>query len=274
VTARALRGRTGSAAIWVLRRSWLFVLFLVAWEINFRLRESIFVPPMTEIVGGMLSKWFSANPLTLFTSEFFREHAVVSLVRLAWGWGIAIVAGVGAGLLLGSFRSLEALSRWVLRFGLSTPSTVLLPLALVLFGITNPMYVFLVAVGTVWPILLNTMDGVRGIDAETKMAARSLRLGGWRLFRRVTLPAASPQIFAGLRVSMGIALILVVVSEIFVGTRGIGFDIILSQRTFRFDEMWSSVALIAVIALVLNGLFHRVEARVLHWHQSHREAET
>lgn len=263
-----LREGITSKLAWLLRRSWLLVAFLLVWDVSFRIRDSLFIPPAAEFVGRMFTRWFSLDPTSLFTSELFQQHAVASIVRLAWGWGIAIVVGVGVGLLVGSFRYLAAMSAWVVRFGLSTPSTILLPLALALFGITDRMNIFLVAVGTVWPILLNTMDGVRGIGDDVRMSARSLRLGGWRLFRTVTLPAASPQIFAGLRVSLGIALILVVVSEIFVATKGIGFDIMESQRSFRFTDMWASIAFIGLLAVVLNGLFQLVERRALGWHQS------
>ena len=246
----------------------MFALFLVLWEINFRVNESLFMPPFSEVFSLTVSKWFSPDPATLFTSDLFRDHALPSLFRLALGWGVAIVAGVSVGLVLGSFRNLEALAKWVIRFGLSTPSTILLPLAMVLFGIRDGMYIFLIAVASVWPILLNTMDGVRGVDDEVRSSAKSLRLTGWRLFRTVTLPASSPQIFAGIRISLGIALILVVVSEIFVATEGIGFDIALSQRTFQFDEMWASIVFMAMLALSLNALFHLVERRVLDWHRT------
>ena len=267
----SLGSTSKSGAIWLLHRSWMFVLFLAWWEINFRVNESLFIPPFSEVLSLMLSKWFSTNPGAFFTSDLFHKHALASLYRLAWGLGIAIVVGVTAGLLLGSYRNLEASAKWIIRFGLSTPATVLLPLALVLFGITDPMYIFLIAVGSVWPILLNTLDGVRGVDTEVRASARSLRLRGWRMFRTVTLPAASPQVFAGIRVSLGIALILVVISEIFVATKGIGFDIILSQRTFSFDEMWASIAFMALLAIALNALFNLVERRVLGWHRARRE---
>ena len=270
VAVAASRTLIRSGAIWLFRRSWMFVLFLGWWEVNFRINESLFIPPFSEVLSRMLSKWFSADPTALFTSELFHRHALPSLYRLAWGWGLAIVVGIIAGLLIGSFRDLEASAKWVIRFGLSTPSTVLLPLALVLFGLSDRMYIFLIAVGSVWPILLNTMDGVRGIEDEVRASARSMRLRGWRLFRTVTLPAASPQIFAGLRISIGIALILLVISEIFVATKGIGFDIALSQRTFSFTEMWASIAFMALLALAANALFSRIERSVLSWHRDRR----
>lgn len=263
---------TGAGSVIVgLRRlarvSWMLILFLVAWETWFRVSGSLFVPPMSEILSRMVTKWFELDPSTLFTSQFFRVHALASLARFGVGWAVAVGLGVAVGLLLGAFSWAEATAHWIVRFGVSTPSTILLPVAVVLFGVTNQMNVFLIATGAIWPVLLNTMDAVRGIDPETVAAARSLRLKGWRLFTKVILRAASPQIMAGVRVSLGIALILVIISEMFVATKGIGFDVIFSQRTFAFLEMWASVAFVGLVAITLNGLFHLAERRLLGWHE-------
>lgn len=274
--AATISGTGARSVIVGLRRlarvSWMLILFLVAWEIWFRVSGSLFVPPMSEILARMVTKWFEFDPSTLFTSQFFRVHALASLARFGVGWAVAVGLGVAVGLLLGAFSWAEATARWIVRFGVSTPSTILLPVAVVLFGVTDQMNVFLIATGAIWPVLLNTMDAVRGIDPGTVAAARSLRLKGWRLFSKVILRAASPQIMAGVRVSLGIALILVIISEMFVATKGIGFDIIFSQRTFAFLEMWASVAFVGLVAIILNGLFHLAERRLLGWHEGMGES--
>lgn len=261
------------AALEGLRWTWLLLAFLIAWEVVFRLRPSLFVPPMSRILGHMAARWFSADPAQWFTTPFFHENALASLERLAWGWGVAVLIGVAGGLLLGVSRPLEAFFRPIVRFGMATPATILLPVAVVVFGITDRMNIFLIVAGAVWPVLLNTMDGVRGIDSAVLDSARSLRLPRWRVVPQVLLPAASPQIFAGLRVSLGIALILMVVSEMFVATRGIGFQIVFSQRTFAFLDMWASVALVGLLGIVLNGLFFVLERRVLAWHRERRAGQ-
>lgn len=260
------RGRGFKTLLEAMRWSWLLVAFLVAWEVLFRTRESLFVPPFSTILVNTLQTWFSSDPTTLFTSEIFRDNALPSLVRFAWGWGIAVITGIVWGLMLGLFPRLEAFCKPIVRFGVSTPPTILLPVAVVLFGITDRMNIFLIAVGAIWPILLNTIAGIRGIEPAILYTARSLRLRRRQFFSRVILPAASPQIFAGLRVSLSIALILVVISEIFVATQGIGFQIVYSQRTFSFVDMWSAVTLIGLLSIVLNGGFFLAERRILGWH--------
>lgn len=270
---RAIASRTHGLALLkeLVRWSWLLVVFFVGWEILFRVRESLFVPPTSTILDNTFARWFDPDPGTLFTSELFREHALPSLVRFAWGWGLVVVGGVVGGLLLGLSGRVEAFFKPLVRFGLSTPSTILLPVAVVIFGITDRMNVFLIVMGAVWPVLLNTMDGVRGIEPAILSSGRSLRLPRRHMFTKVVLPAASPQIFAGLRVSLGIALILVVISEMFVATEGIGFQIVYSQRTFSFVDMWSAVTLIGFLAVALNGAFFLIERTVLRWHRRRGE---
>lgn len=263
---RQVTGRWIEAVRW----SWLLLAFLLGWEAWFRLNPSLFVPPMSAILEHMASRWFSTDAAGWFLSDHFRANALPSLSRFAWGWGIAIALGIGGGLALGFWRPLEALFRPVVRFGMATPATILLPIAVVVFGITDRMNIFLVVAGAVWPILLNTMDGVRGVDPQVVASARSLRLSRRRMLRQVLLPAASPQIVAGLRVSLGIALILMVISEMFVATRGIGFQIMYSQRTFAFLDMWSAVALVGLLGIAGNALFFLAERRLLAWHRERR----
>lgn len=250
-----------------VRWTWLLVFFFVAWDVLFRLHPSRFIQPTLTILSNMGTTWFSGSPTELFTSTTFRTNALPSLERFAEGWAVAVVVGILGGLLLGASRIAEMVFKPLLRFGVSVPATIFLPIAVVIFGITDRMNIFLIAMGAVWPVLLNTMDGIRTIDPAIRDSARSIRITGWRLLRKVILPAASPQIFAGLRVSLGIALVLMVISEMFVGTNGIGFQIMLAQRTFRFPMMWSAVALLGIIAIIMNGIFFFVERAFLSWHR-------
>src|SRR5690606_42111670 len=150
------------------------------------------------------------------------------------GGRISVVVGLGAVTALGFAPRVAAVFNPMIRFGMSVPAAALLPLAVVVFGITDEMNVSLIVVGTVFPILSNTMDAVQGIDRTVIMTARSMRMGRLRYFFMVLLPGASPQIISGLRVSLGIGLILMVVSELFAATDGIGYYIVLASRQFRY----------------------------------------
>ena len=261
VSRRALAARATA----VLGTTWLAVLLLLLWELKYRDGESVFMPPMSTILRGFLASWFVADPSQLFVTDNFRTNALPSLLRLAQGWSLAAVIGVSAGLVLGMSRTAATFFSPLIRFGMSTPSTALLPVVIVVFGITSGMNVALITIGSTWSVLINTIDGVRGLDPTMINAARSLRLGRFAFFWRVLLPSASPQIFAGLRVSLGIALILMVVSELYAATSGLGHVIVLSKTIFRFVDMWSAIVFVGVLGLILNGAFGLVEARVLRW---------
>jgi ABC-type nitrate/sulfonate/bicarbonate transport system permease component len=147
------------------------------------------------------------------------------------------------------------------------PPPALLPIAIVVLGVGNSMKVALIAGGCVWPILLNTIDGVAGVDPVLRDTA-----GAYRVTRRdrlvhVVLPAASPQIFAGIRLAVSLALILMVISEMVAGTNGIGHFILESQRTFDIPQMWSGILLLGILGYALNGVTVLIERRVLRWHR-------
>ena len=263
--------RAGRSVLRLLSWSWLLIALLVVWEWRFRASPSLFVPPVSDIFSTMHSEFFSGSASELFTTEELRSHMSASMSRAGRAWLIAVAIGITAGVLLGTSKIVREFGYPMVRFGMSIPSTALLPVALTLFGITDDMNVFLIVFGSVWVILINTMDGVRDLDETAVLTARSLHLSRRRTFFQVLLPGASPQIMTGLRVSIGIALILMVVSELFVASEGIGFYIVVNQRLFVFDNVWAGVFLLGLVGIVANGLFALIESRVLRWHIMARE---
>jgi ABC-type nitrate/sulfonate/bicarbonate transport system permease component len=139
-------------------------------------------------------------------------------------------------------------------------------------GVGNAMKVFIIAFVCLWPVLLNTMDGISGIDRTLLDTSRVYQLSSRDRVLRVMLPAASPQIFAGLRTSLSLALILMVISEMVASTNGIGYFVLQSQRTFAIPEMWSGIVLLGLLGYFLNLLLVIVERRVLRWHRGARSS--
>lgn len=259
------------AVVQVGSHVWLGLLLLVLWEVVARIWSTPFVPPVSEIFANLRDTWFTGGASTLFLSETVWEQLVASAGRFAEGWAISIVLGVSLGMLLGMNRTAYALMAPIVRFGIAIPATALLPVAIMLFGIGNGMNITIVVLGTFWTILVNTMDSARSIDEGYLRSAKSLRMKRRSYFTRIILPAASPGILAGLRVSLGIALILVVVSEMFAASEGIGAYVVLSSNQFRFLDTWSGVVMIAFIGVVSNALFSLLEARLLRWVPTARE---
>jgi sulfonate transport system permease protein len=158
----------------------------------------------------------------------------------------------------------------VLDFFRSLPKPALLPIAIVALGVGDSMKIFIIAFGALWPILLNTIDGVRGVDSMQLEMARVYGLTRRQRIFKVILPAASPQIFVGARVALAIAMILMVISEMVASTNGLGYFVLLSQQTFAIPEMWAGIILLGIIGYLTNFLFVLTERRLLAWHAGWR----
>ena len=223
--------------------------------------DSFYFPSLQEIGRTFAKTWlFERVPVDL----------VPSLARLAAGYGLAVIAGVAVGVALGLWRIARLGAEPVVEFLRALPAPALIPFALLLFGTGNNSKVFIIALGTVWPVLLNTIDGVRGLESQQLDMARSYRIPPRSALLHIILPAASPRIFAGMRTSLSIGIILMVISEMVASDNGLGYFILRSQRSFAIPEMWTGIVVIGLVGFVLNWLFLRVEARVLFWHRGSR----
>jgi ABC-type nitrate/sulfonate/bicarbonate transport system permease component len=239
------------------------ILALVAWGVASSGSETYYFPPLTEILETFADTW-------LF--ERVGSDVVPSLLRMGAGYAIAIVLGIGLGLLLGLSRSARRAAAPIVEFLRSIPPPALLPFGILVLGVGTSMKVFIIAFVCVWPVLLNTIDGVAGVDPALKETADSYGIGRRDRIVRVILPAASPQIFAGMRTSLSLALILMVISEMVASTNGIGYFVLESQRTFAIPEMWSGILLLGILGYLLNAGFLLIERRVLRWHRGARES--
>ena len=197
-----------------------------------------------------------------------------SLGRLAVGILLAIVVGIVAGTLIGLMRWLRELLEPMLEFFRAVPPPVLLPIiAVVLMGPTDAMKVVVIVDGSVWPILLNTIEGVRSTDSVMTETARSFAVTPSERLRYLVLPAASPRIMAGVRQWLSIALILMVISELGYSSSGLGYQIVFFQRNYLVAEMWSGIVLLGLIGVLLATIFGFVERRVLRWYHGIKEVE-
>jgi len=254
-----------SRLVRLLSYLWLLALLIGLWEWHGRSSPSLFIPPPSEIVIRAREVWFSGSARNLFTSDEFRQHVGASLRRWAVGFGIAAVGGVVLGTFLARSRRANLMCQPLIRLAQSTPSIMLLPVAIVLLGINDMMTTSVIVYAAIWPVLVNTIDGVSNVDIATLNSARSMRISGLSLFRLVLLPAASPQILTGLRVALGVSIILMIGSELYAASEGIGFYIMLAQRTLRFTDMFAGILLAAVIGLAANALFLVIERRASRW---------
>jgi len=223
--------------------------------------DVFYYPPLTDVLATFKDTW-------LF--ERVGSDVVPSLTRMALGFVIACIAGIVLGTALGVSRRLRIAADPVVEFLRAIPPPALIPFGIVVLGTGTTMKVFLIAFVCLWPVLLNTLDGVRGVEPTLHETARVYRISLRDRLFGVLLPAASPQIFAGMRTSLSLALILMVISEMVASTNGIGYFVLQSQRSFAIPEMWSGILLLGLLGYVLNVGFVMIERRVLRWHRGAR----
>jgi ABC-type nitrate/sulfonate/bicarbonate transport system permease component len=245
---------------------------------------AIGLPVLLLVIWGI---WASASPAPFFPSPLIIFEAFVdtwvgpafvtdvlpSLGRLALGIVLSVLVGIVAGTLIGLVRWLRDLLEPMLEFFRAIPPPVLIPIVAVLLGPTDTMKVAVIVAGSVWPVLLNTIDGVRATDSVMTETSRSFALTPAERIRYLVLPAASPRIMAGTRQSMSIALILMVISEMFYSSSGLGYRIVYFQRNYLIAEMWGGILLLGIIGVLLAGIFGFVERRVLRWYHGIKEVE-
>ncbi|MFD6288989.1 ABC transporter permease [Streptomyces sp. NPDC060205] len=238
-------------------------LLVVAWWYASDGSTDIYWPPLRTILSTFPDVW---------TGERLREDVLPSVLRLSAGYACAAVAGVALGTVIGSYRRVRAVCEPVLEFLRAVPPPVLVPVIMLFAGIGDTMKVVVIASGCVWPILLNTVEGVRAVDSVMSETARSYGIKGVARLRHLVLPAASPQIFAGLRQALSIGIILMVISEMFAASNGLGFTIVQFQRGFAIPDMWTGILLLGLLGFVLSVVFRLVERRALGWYHGARDA--
>jgi ABC-type nitrate/sulfonate/bicarbonate transport system permease component len=153
------------------------------------------------------------------------------------------------------------------------PPPVLVPVFILFIRPGDGLQIFIITFGCVWPILLNTIQGVRAVDEVLRDTASCYRLSPVRRLFQLTLRAASPQIFTGARQALSVAIILMVISELFVSKNGLGYTIVEFQATFQVVSMWTGILVLGVLGVVLSLLFRLVESRALAWYTGLRRSE-
>ncbi len=240
------------------------VAIVLVWEQWARSADSQFWPPPSTILSQFHDLWLFAQ---------FRSDVVPSLMRILLGFAIGSAIGVALGVPLG-------LSLWARKFAMphveywrAMPPPALLPISVILLhSIGNLQKVSFIAFFCIFPVLLNTIDGVRGLDPTIVDTARAYGVPVQERIRRIVLPAAFPQISAGMRTSLSLAVIIMVVAEYFSSTSGVGYVLLISKNTFQLGPMWAAILLIGVIGYVLNLAYLLVERRLLAWHRGWRAA--
>lgn len=260
--AAAVRGGNARAALWrFVKPSIVIVSFFALWEAAPRagLVDVVFLPPFTTVVEAFLE---------LVANGQLAEHLSASLSRALTGFVIAVLVAVPLGVAIGWYRPVADFLNPILEMFRNTAALALLPVFILILGIGETSKVALVIYASTFPILLNTISGVRTVDPLLVKSARSLGLPAYRLFQKVILPAAVPTIFTGIRMAAASSILVLVAAEMVGAKAGLGYLITASQLNFQIPDMYAGIVAISIVGLVFNGILVAVERRLSRWRVS------
>jgi ABC-type nitrate/sulfonate/bicarbonate transport system permease component len=193
------------------------------------------------------------------------QAVLSSLYRMFVGYGAGVIAAVTLGLVMAHISVVKAALEPLFEFLRPIPIPAIIPPLILILGIDDAMKIFVVAFSVFFPVLINTLAGIRSVEPVALDVARTLQLSRARTIRVVVLPASMPYILAGMRISLALALIVTVVAEMIAGSEGIGYYLTTMQYAMRASEMYASIFLLAATGYLLNRAILAVEHRVLHW---------
>ncbi|WP_211090158.1 ABC transporter permease [Pseudothauera nasutitermitis] len=242
----------------LLLRASVAVLILGAWEIAPRagLADPTFLPPFSSVVDALWN-WIASGEIV--------RHVSISLQRTALGLGLSILIGVPLGILIGTSHLFAGAFDGPLQASRQVSAIALFPVFILFFGIGELSKVMIIFWASVWPILLNATAGVTDVDPVLIRSARSMGARGLVLFRKVTLPAATPAIFTGIRTGAAYAFMVLVAAEMIGANAGLGFLVLHSQEVFRIPQMYAAIVALAIFGLVLNKLLLVLEHNLTSW---------
>lgn len=243
----------------VLAGNLSIMVFFLIWELACRLEwiPRTFISPPSEVLSTLWD--------LLITGVLFK-HIRVSFVRSFSGFLLAAVIAVPLGFLLGGwFRLFERILTPVLRLFSEINPFTLFPVFILVFGIGEISKIAMLFWVCLWPILLNTITGIKNVDNLLVKSARTMGVAGHTLFFKVILPAASPNIFHGLRTSCGVAFFMLIAAEMIGASSGLGWLVFNAQNNYQISKLFATTVTISALGLTLNYLFGEVEERYLSW---------
>lgn len=234
------------------------VLFLALWEAAPRL--------------GWLSSTYLSPPDAVFrailqlgeTGELWK-HVLASLQRVLIGLLFSTVVGVILGIAIGYFRRIENYLDLLFQFFRQMSAFALFPVFILLFGLGELSKDIIIFWASLWPVLLNTINGVKNVDKLLLDSARSMGASDSFIFRKIILPAAAPEIFTGIRLGASYCVMTVVAAEMIGATAGLGYLVIYSQETFNVPDMYAAIVTLAILGVTLNFLLHKIASGFITW---------
>jgi len=259
----------------IIRSTIIPVALLVGWELLSR--KQVFNPQSLPAPTQVFFRWIAyARPLEpfdptqmsyfmwLFSGELPHD-LLATFLRVLVGFLIGATLAILLGLLMGNFERIHLLFNALIQILRPIPPIAYVPLSILWFGLGNPPAYFLISLGAFFPVLMNTISGVRNVDAIYIRAARNLGAGKTTLFVRVIVPASLPHILTGLRVGIGVAFICVIVAEMIAVNNGLGYRIIEAREYFWSDKIIAGMITIGLLGLAIDTVMSRINNYLLRW---------
>jgi NitT/TauT family transport system permease protein len=243
----------------IFNNSFAIIVFLLIWEICGRfslLINPIFLPPFSKVLRSGL--------IMIAKGELWR-HIVISMQRSLIGFSLGLLIAIPLGLAIGWFKRFGTILNPLLQIFRNMPTLALLPVFVMFFGIGEFSKVMVILWGVMWSTLLNTISGVRNVDPQLIKAARSMGTSPLRLFATVVLPASMPYIFAGMRISATVSILILIAAEMMGANRGLGYALYFYQNNFKIPEMYVYIIIMAILGTTLNFSLEAVEKRSFRW---------
>ncbi|MGP7819662.1 ABC transporter permease [Niallia sp. 01092] len=246
-----------------LKRSLAILLLLAIWEIIPRLGlvEIAFFPPFSEVAHA----WFQ-----LLLSGELVNHVGSSLFRSFIGFSLALIVAIPLGLLVGWYKPVAETLTPVLELFRNTAALAILPVFILILGIGESSKISIVMYACSWPILLNTVSAVKGVDPLLIKSAKSMGLSSLRLFQKVILPASVPTIFTGIRLAGASSILVLIAAEMVGATSGLGYLINYSQLNFEIPNMYAGIITISLVGLGINWILTSLERYFSAWKHSQK----
>lgn len=234
---------------------------IVLWEVLCRGLniDPFFLPPPSIIALELGSLTLSGDLL---------EHLVISMQRMFLAYSLSVVAGILAGLSMAWFKKVGAYATPLVNAVFPLPKVALIPLLIIWLGLGEASKIAVIFAAAFFPILYNTIGGINDVDQGVIMAARNLGATNTQILRKILLPAALPVIFVGLRLSLGVSLILLVSAEMVAAKSGLGYFLIDAGRLLMTERVFAGLVVFASLGLILFSAVDLIQRIVMPWHQS------
>jgi NitT/TauT family transport system permease protein len=236
------------------------VVLLLVWEIAARtgLIDTRFFPAPSSILQTLF---------TLGSTGELWQHTTASLQRLALGFLVGGIPALVLGVVMGLSRPIRAIFDPLIAATYPIPKSSILPLALLIFGLGEGSKIFMVAIGVFFPVAINATTGVLGISKVYRDVGRNFKASRWNTFRTIAIPGALPVIMTGIKLGVGMGLVLIAIAEMMGAKSGLGYMIWAAWETFSVEQMYVGLFVIAIIGFVLTLVLNEIEKRLVPWKQ-------